>query len=92
MLPPAIIVIRRVEQGKRRLGLWLPVFILWLPALAIALLLSPVFVLLALLYPFAEPVRRFFRGLRAAALICCSLRGLAVDIEKPDKEIAIKVI
>ena len=92
MFPPAIVVIRRVEQGKRKLGLWLSVFILWLPALAIALALTPVLLLLALLYPFAEPVRRFFGGLRAAAVMCCSLRGLAVSVGKPNKEIEIKII
>ena len=91
-LPPAILDITRVAHGKRKLRLWLPVFILWLPALAIALALTPVLAVLALLYPFAEPARRFFRALRVAGQMFRSLRGLALDIENPGKEVAIKII
>ena len=92
MLPPAIVVIRRVENGKRKLRLFLPVFLLWPVALVIALALLPFLLIPAVLYPFASPVRKFFRAMHAAIISCCALRGLAFETESADKVVNIKII
>jgi hypothetical protein len=92
MLPPAIVDIRRMKDGKRKLRLFVPVFLLWPVALAIALLLIPFLLLLAILYPFALPVRRFFRAIHTTLISCYALRGLTFETESADKVVKIKII
>lgn len=90
-LPPAIIHIRRVADGRRKLRLWLPVFLLWPVAALLAMAAAPALLALAILFPLSPTVRRFFAGLFAATLFCCELRGLAVSIEEETKTIDIHV-
>lgn len=91
-LPPAIVDIKRMAHGKRKLRLWLPVFLLWPVGLAILIFLSPILLALALIYPFMGTIRIFFERLGAVVVFGCSLRGLTVSIEQKTKAIQIHIM
>ncbi len=40
--PPSVVRLRIYENGRRKMNLWLPVYVLWPPVVLIALLLAPV--------------------------------------------------
>lgn len=90
-IPPAIIDIRRMHVGRKKLRLWLPVFLLWPAVLLIVVVLSPVLLAFAIFYPFVSSVRRFFRGLRAAAEVICGSSGLIVSMRREDRAMEINI-
>jgi hypothetical protein len=92
MLPPAIVDIKRIKNNARELRLFLPLFLLWPMALAVALAMFPFLLILSILYPFALPVRKFFGAVRSAMISCCALRGLEFETESAGKKVKIKVL
>jgi len=90
--PPAIIDIKRIQHGRKKLRLYLPVFLLWPLALIVLAVLTPVLIVLGILYPFAQSVRRLFQKLYAGIAFACSLRGLSLAIEKETKTIQVNII
>jgi hypothetical protein len=92
ILPPAIVDIRLAKNGKRSLRLLLPVFLLWPVALAIVLPLLPFALILAVIYPFASPVRKFFGVIHTAMISCCALRGLTFETKRANKVVNVKII
>ncbi len=89
-LPPSLLRVR-VQNSKRRLGLWLPLFLVWPPVVLFALALFPfVLVLAALLWRkgWGRPVLlagpTFFR-------LFCALRGLVIDVEDASDQVYIAI-
>ena len=78
--PPFFLTLR-IRGRRRRFGCWLPLILIWLPALVLALALSPlVLVVSALLWP-----TRYGRPLLMAGPIFygvfTALRGLKADVQ-----------
>lgn len=79
MLPPVLLRVR-IEDGKRRIRLWLPLVVLWPVVGLVAILGTPVMVLTAALYwrrGYGRPV------LLAGPLLLyalASLRGLRCNV------------
>lgn len=90
--PPAVIDIRRAGDGGKNLRLCLPAFLLWPFAVILLTVLIPALVVIGILYPFADSVRRFFQRIYAGIVFCCSLRGLNVVIEKETRVTRINII
>ena len=90
--PPTIIDIKRIQDGRKKLRLCLPVFLLWPFALIVLAAFTPALIVLGVLYPFAHSVRRLFQRLYAGMVFGCALRGLNVVIEKETRAIQINVI
>ena len=91
MIPPALIRIRVVESGRKTTALWLPIFLLWIPALAVAIAAIPLLLLLLLVSPLIPGVRKLLRrcydGYR---LLCCS-KGLRVEVDGDDDEVFVDI-
>ncbi len=81
--PPSVVRLRIYENGRRKMNLWLPVCVVWLPVLLVALLLAPV----------AVPVLWLAggRGRRRQAVMAgpvlfrlfCALRGFYFEAGNP---------
>ncbi len=86
MWPPSLLQVR-VQNGKHRFGLWLPLFMAWPPVVIIALALLPlVLALSVLLWPTGWGRPLLLAGPRFFGLFC-SLRGLMVDVQSPSAQV-----
>ena len=88
--PPAIMRVRIIEQGRKRLCLWLPLFLLWPIGLLVLILLSPLLVLLALLRSYSPGPRRLFEATVAFFEILAALRELEIEVEDEDRYVLIR--
>ena len=82
-MPPSLVYLKIVSEGRRSFSLWLPVFILW-PLVALAGLVILVVLVLAvpvaLLFRRAKRVFNWARlGVRLVGLFV-ALRGLKVQV------------
>jgi hypothetical protein len=83
-IPPLLMRLKTID-GDHRVNLWLPLFLVWILLLAIAIALSPVVCILAIiLWPFGWGETLVLSG-PALYRMVCSLRGLSVDIRKPNQ-------
>ncbi len=92
ILPPAIVRFRIVEQGRRKIGLWLPIFLLW-PVLILLILVSmPLLLFLALAFWWYTGARKILRCILFALSLIFSLRGLAIEVEDEEDQVIIKIM
>jgi hypothetical protein len=92
MIRPPVWMRLQICEKNRRIGLWLPLFLLWPVALALLIILSPLILIAVLvLWPtgWGEWVLKI---LGAAGRIVCSLRGLRVDIQNQYQTVYISVV
>ncbi len=79
----------RVQSGRRRFGLWLPLFLIWAPIFLLALALFPLVLVLALvLWPRGLGRPLLLAG-PAIFRIVCALRGLLIDVHSPPEQVYI---
>jgi hypothetical protein len=89
--PPMLMHIKIKSKGTK-FGLWLPLFLLFPIALVIFLILSP-FILIAVIVLWHNGWGKLaLFSLWAAFVACWSLRGLKVDVRKPDECVLISII
>jgi membrane protein implicated in regulation of membrane protease activity len=92
IFPASILRVRIVANGRKKLGLWVPLLLLW----PLALALAPLLVLAALVYMLRQ--RRAGRrtdAIRCLPLLCrvaFSLRGLKVEVQKDNQEILVSFL
>ena len=79
MRPPLLLHCRVRRADGRRLSLWLPICLLWVPLVLLALVLAPLLVLLVLLFAPAGRRRRTLLAGPAAFLLFCAARGLEIE-------------
>lgn len=87
MWPPSLLRIHIQEQKRRKISLWLPVFLLWPLAAALAAVLAPPVLVLAL--AGWSVAKRVVLLAPAAADVLCSLRGLRVHVNGQDGDVTI---
>jgi hypothetical protein len=86
---PPMLMRLKVIDPERRVNLWLPLFLVWIFILIVAIALSPLIVVLViLLWPWGWGEMLLLLG-PAVYRILCALRGLSVDIRKPDQIVLI---
>jgi hypothetical protein len=73
-------------EGRRRLGLLLPLFLFWLLFLPFLLLALPLLLLLALLMP-----AKIWRGSRASLSLVSAIRGTRVEMSAPGQSLIVHV-
>ena len=88
--PPSIVRIHAGKDGERRPAVWLPLVVMWPPALAVGILLAPLVALVALLlWPFGKGKGVLLLGPLAFHAFC-RLRGLRVRLRHADRETSIE--
>lgn len=88
--PPSILRIRVARRGRRRIGLWLPLFLLWPLLVALAALLGPLLLVGAVL--LRRRGRAIVRGLGRLFVIACAVRGLKVDVDQADGKVLVSFV
>ena len=89
-LPPSVLRVR-VEGRDRRFRLWLPLCVLWPPALLIGLLLSPlVVVAAAVMWPRGWGRTVLLAGPHAFRLFC-SLKGLEIRVRDSSGDVLVSL-
>lgn len=80
ILPPAILRLSIVDNGRRVIGLWLPLFLLWPLMLAVVAAL-PVLMAVGLFIPRRMRLRRALLSSWWWVTAFCALRGLRIDVK-----------
>jgi cadmium resistance protein CadD (predicted permease) len=84
---PSIAIVRVQNPGSRRIGIWLPLFLLWIPAILVAPLI--LFVLLvvcvAMRISFLQSVAVFWG-------ILCSLPGTHVHVRAEGTQVLVRIL
>jgi len=91
MFPPALIRIRVVSPGEKKIALWLPIFLLWIPALVVAVAATPLVLVLVLVGVLMPRVRRFLRQcFDVFRLLCCS-RGTRIEVDDNEDNVFVDI-
>ena len=86
--PPSLLRVR-IQNGRRRFGLWLPLILLWPPIVLIALALFPIVLVLAAVLWRKGRGRTLLLSGPLLFRLFCSLRGLQVEVVKPSAHVFI---
>ena len=86
MFPPSLFRLG-VQTHERRIGLWVPLIVVWPFAALLALFVAP-FILIgvALLWPSGRGRPLLLAGPRIFGIVC-GLRGLSVSVEGPSQRV-----
>ncbi len=86
--PPSVLRIRIVGKDRKRIRLWIPLFLLW-PLIVFAALVVP-FVIAAVPRTRRElPIKSFLTIGPWLFVIFCAMRGLKVDVRSRDEQVYI---
>ena len=88
--PPSLARIRIVEGGRCKLSVWLPLIVVWPPLLALGIVLAPAVVVVALVLWRSGKGRAVLLVGPVAFWLFCTLRGLAIVVEKPGEQVEIR--
>ena len=78
--PPSLLRIR-IQNDDRRLGLWLPLILLWPPIVLITLALFPIGLVLAAVLWRSGWSRPLLLSVPSILRLFCALRGLRIDVQ-----------
>jgi hypothetical protein len=92
MIPPMIFRIRIHEEGRKKLSLCLPIFLIWILLLVIFLLLLPLIILFGLVFMIAGRGCLVFRIWPLIWQLIASIRGLRVHVTSEDSEVLISFV
>ena len=90
-IPPFWIRLRIVESGKKRISLWLPLFIIGPIVLIVGIILSPLVLIAALILWRSGKGRPLLLGLPMITYLICCMRGLVLDVNSDRNQVFIKV-
>ncbi|HER00083.1 MAG TPA: hypothetical protein ENO22_12155 [candidate division Zixibacteria bacterium] len=79
--PPLILRIRIGEGGRKKIGLWLPLILLWPFVLIFGVILFPLILLISLLTWYSGKGKKLLFGLPVLFYLICHVRGLRVDVK-----------
>jgi ABC-type uncharacterized transport system permease subunit len=84
---PMIMKIHIQERGKKRIRLWLPMFLIWILLFVILVVLSPIFLLAGLVALIHGYGRTFLFAFAMIFAALWTVSGLRIHIEDRDKKI-----
>ncbi|MGD8238121.1 MAG: hypothetical protein PVH68_06180 [Armatimonadota bacterium] len=91
MWPPSILWLRVVDDGQRKIRLWLPLFLFWPILLLLAIALLPMVLLVALICRGLRGAGRALLGAWYLYATVCSLRGLTIEVSGEGDEVLVSV-
>lgn len=77
ILPPSVLRVRIVESGRRKLRLWIPMFLVWPIVIALMIVLSPVALIVFISWSRA---RDYIKAGPQILGALWAMRGLRVDV------------
>ncbi len=89
--PPSVVRLRIYKGSRRKMNLWFPVWLLWLPIVLIALLLAPVAVPVLWLAAGRGRRRRAVMAGPALFRLFCALRGSCFEAGNPGNGIRMAI-
>lgn len=84
MWPPSVLRIE-IQKDSRNFNLWLPLFAIWPFVLLTAVVLAPVVLALAVVFWWTGWGKTMLYSGPIFFAMFCALRGLEIDVRKPDK-------
>ena len=91
MMPPAILRFRIVKNKRRKVALWLPIFLLWPPLFLLFVASLPLILVLGLAFWWHPKARMAVRSIVPVLRIICSLRGFKIDVKNEGEQVFIKI-
>ncbi len=91
MLPPAMLRILVVEDGRKKFRFWAPIFLLWPGLVVLAVVSIPLVLVLLLISLWSSNVRAVLRSTMLACRAVCALRGLKIEVDDDKDKILISV-
>ena len=82
--PPSILRVA-VKDESKDFGFWLPLFVIWPFVLLAAIALAPVILSLAIVFWWTGWGKTLLYSGPVFFAMFCALRGLEIDVRKPDK-------
>jgi hypothetical protein len=86
ILPTSVMRIRIVEGGRKKIGLWIPVFLVWPVVIALMVALSPVALIVCIVWPKG---RIYVAAGPMILAVCWALRGLEVRVQDEEDQVLI---
>ena len=77
----------RIHAGDTRIGFWAPLFLVWMLLPPLAILLSPLLIVMCLAMRL-NPAR----AAGALAGVLCGLSGTHVEVESPGTTVLVRII
>ena len=90
-MAPSIISLRIQKDNRFKLKLWLPVFILWPPAIILFLMVAPFLLIAEAVLALRGTPMHLFRMLGGIVSVLSSLRGTLVNVKSPRKDALVMV-
>ena len=91
IFPPSLMRVR-VQTRKRRIGLWLPLFLIWPFALLLAVVLLPFVIIIAILTRNRSWSKTILLSGPLAFNLFCALRGLEVRVDQHGQKVLVYFI
>ena len=92
MSRPPLLMRMRFDNGDRRFGLWLPLFLLMPLALVVFIILSPLILIAVLVLWPSGWGKLALQVMRSAWGLYCSMRGLEVSVNNRHDCVYISVV
>lgn len=89
IIPPSLLRIRVIEKGKRKVNLWIPLFLIWPLVIALMVVLAPVALVVCLVWPKGRQV--VMAGPRLLAL-AWAIRGLRVRVKDEANRVRVEFV
>ena len=89
---PPMLMHLRFDNGHRKFGLWLPLFLLMPLILVVLIILSPLILIAILILWPSGWGKLALMVLKASWSLFCSMRGLQVDVESDKEWVYISVV
>jgi len=89
--PPLVLRVRVVEDGRRKVRLWIPLFLLWPGVLLLLVALAPFAVVAALVLWRKGTGRRILLAAPLCVDALCAMRGLEVNVVDKDDRVYVSI-
>lgn len=80
MIPPALVKVHIVENGRRRINIWFPIILLWVLLMLISLALLPILIFIDLLLRARGRTKGCLYSMYCIFSVLNALRGTEVRV------------
>jgi hypothetical protein len=83
--------LRIADNGRKKIRLWLPLFLLWPGLLVLAVVVAPLALLLALIASGPRGAKRWAMACWYLYASICALRGLNVEVDGKGDQVLVSI-